>query len=167
MKALVFFDDQDARGGLRTPASHMVRVTFLAAPLAGGAAVEDEFEIDMSAEHYEQLAAQIKAWGDAGRRTGKPASASGRPGKISLREMGPQGAHNSEARRQWWQEQRDWLDSLGLVSRHDPSQPVYRNAQGSISYPEDVLKAINLREEGREAEAVAAVAKFRPALLAG
>jgi hypothetical protein len=166
MRKLVLFDDREARQGKPDVlATCTVRLSLEVIPLDGTPPKGDARELDLSAGNYTALLDDMSPWLSAGRVT-EALGARARPeptaGKVPMSRLGPPGGSNSTERRDWWARLRRWSDSLGLVSKRDPTRPAWLGPGGNMTYPVKVVEGFSLHEQGREAEALARVAEFIP-----
>jgi hypothetical protein len=117
--------------------------------------------LDLTAEHGSELDRLLAPYLAAGQ---SPDAADGARevksgGKI---RRGPPGGPGGTEARKWRGALRDWSDSLGLVNREDPALPAWKTVTGKHYYPSDLEDAYTAHLEGREGEALALAAKFKP-----
>lgn len=169
MRKLVLFDDREAREGKQDVlASCTVRLSVEVIPLDGTPASSEARELDLSAGNRKGLLDDLEPWLSAGRITealGARARPEQQSGKVPMSKLGPPGGSNSTERREWWARLRVWSDSLGLVSKRDPSRPAWLGPGGNMTYPVKIVEGFSLHEQGQEAEALARVAEFVPGQL--
>jgi hypothetical protein len=116
--------------------------------------------LDLTAVHEGELAALLAPYLEAGTPPDdeeEPRAVNG--GKI---RRGPPGGPGGTAARRWRADLRAWSDSLGLVNREDPAFPAWKTVTDKHYYPSDLEDAYTLHLAGREDEALALVAKFKP-----
>lgn len=166
MRKLVIFDDREARQGRPDVlATCTVRLTLEVIPLDGKPSRADARELDLGDGNCTALLEDLSPWLSTGRITealGARARPEPQSGKVPMSRLGPPGGSNSTERRRWWERLRLWSDSLGLVSKKDPTRPAWLGPGGNMTYPVKVVEGFVLHEQGQEAEALARVAEFMP-----
>lgn len=154
MKTIEVWDDKAYADGERVPA------TRREVPLQFGGL---HGELDLSDENYRALWEVLKPWfdvcHDADLTAAQPASRAKAGGKL---RRGPDLPAGSTAARDWRRQLRDWSDGLGLVNRSDPGYPAWQTVTGKHYYPAELEDGFALYLEGREEEALAKVARFKP-----
>jgi hypothetical protein len=117
--------------------------------------------LDLTEQHGSELDGLLAPYLAAGQ---PPEAASGSPEKINGGKIrrGPPGGPGGSAARQWRAELREWSDGLGLVNQEDPAFPAWKTVTDKHYYPADLEDAYTLHLDGREEEAQALVAKFKP-----
>jgi hypothetical protein len=169
MRKLVLFDDREARQGKPDVlATCTVRLVLEVIPLDGTPLRGDARELDLSDGNCTALLEDLSPWLSSGRVTealGARARPEQQSGKVPMSRLGPPGGVNSTERREWWARLRAWSDSLGLVSKRDPSRPAWLGPAGNMTYPVKLVEGFALHEQGKEAEALARVAEFVPGQL--
>jgi hypothetical protein len=145
VKTIEIWDDLDARGDLKVPA---VRTSVLS--LDGEAA-----EIDLSAEHYQELKDLVAPWLAAGRRPEKEP-----PAAVPVSRRPPNSG--SRERREFWASCRAWCDKLGLINKDDLRHPAYETTTGKSYFPVRIERGFTLHQQGREEEALVEVAPYLP-----
>jgi len=157
---VVLYDDKDWPRQVK--ADETVRVTIVRQPVSGGEPVTRMTELYLSGAHAAELDKGLDPWFEAGHAP-SPADAAPAAGRKSKNlRFGPQDApKGSQARRDWWQDMRDWADSLGLRNPKAPENKAYQTTTGKDYPPVDLAEGFTLHLEGRDAEALARVARFR------
>jgi len=163
---VVFYAD-DKWPDEHVEAAEIVRVTVIRQPVGGGEPVRRAAELYLTGGAAAELDKGLDPWMTMGHAIGSsPAvedvgTGTGRRSK-NLR-FGPQDTpKGSKARRDWWQGMRDWADGLGLRNPKDPGKKAYQTTTGKDYPPVDLAEGYTLHLQGREAEALAKVARFRP-----
>jgi len=152
---VVFYDDM-AWPGDRVPAQEVVQVTIVRRPLEGGSPSRKAAELYLTGKHAAEVDAVLSPW----LTVGHPLQSGHQRGKTT--GHGPAAPAGSAERRDWRRDLRKWSDGLGLVNPDAPQYPAWKNKIGKHSYPADLEEAYDLIGQGKEAEALAKVERFRP-----
>lgn len=147
-------DLHDHQDGGRVPADVQVELTY---KTRNGTR---HVRLDLTEAHLRDLDKVLAPFLDAGQPPGSQAGATTKNGGKIRR--GPPGGPGGTESRRWREGLRAWADGLGLVNRVDPGYPAWQTVTGKHYYPADLEDAYTLHLDGREAEAVAVAAKFKP-----
>jgi hypothetical protein len=152
------WDDVDhKRDGSKVPAEVQVELTYKTR--RGTRHVR----LDLSAAHGAELDQALAPFLAAGTALAAPDGQD----QVQVRSggkirRGPPGGPGGREARAWRAELRAWSDSLGLVNREDPAFPAWKTVTDKHYYPSDLEDAFIAYKDGREAEALRLVAKFKP-----
>lgn len=123
--------------------------------------------LDLTEQHAEELDALLAPYLAAGTLPGADDVLPEADGAREVRaggkiRRGPPGGPGGAAARQWRADLRTWSDDLGLVNREDPAFPAWQTVSGKHYYPSALEDGYTAHLDGREEEAMALVAPFKP-----
>jgi hypothetical protein len=154
VKTIEVWDDKAYADGEKVPATRR-EVVLQFGDLRG--------EMDLSDGNYRALWEVLKPWFDVCHdpdpEAPKVAPRVTAGGKL---RRGPDFPAGSTAARDWRRGLRGWSDGLGLVNRTDPDYPAWQTVTGKHYYPAELEDGYALHLDGREEEALAKVARFKP-----